>query len=222
MSRRPAFVLALALIQASLVCTAGAQTLYFSDGRTVPLSDARIKGSNIIISLKIEGAPAESANLTLPISSLSRIDWATPSAIAEAEADLNADKPAEALKKIDAIINEQEALREIPGSWWSKAAVVKAIALARMGKDIDADVMIERMRRAKADPGDISRVDLAVITELIAAGKIDQANARIAKLPDTANDENSQASLAIIKARIAENVAERQQSASSDELRVEG
>ncbi|MBC8039133.1 MAG: tetratricopeptide repeat protein [Opitutaceae bacterium] len=181
-----------------------AQTFYFNDGRKVAMSEARIKGSNILVSLKIEGAAADagSAEITLPISSLNRIDWPAPPALAASNADLQADKPADALKKIDAILSEQEAFREVPGSWWNQGAVIKAIALARLGKDVDADVMIERMKRAKADSADIARAEIAVINQLVASGKTAEANTRMEKLQGAASDEESLAALAVLKASI--------------------
>jgi tetratricopeptide (TPR) repeat protein len=177
-----------------------AQTFYFNDGRKVSLSEARIKGTNIIVALKVDGGG--SAEITLPISTLNRIDWPAPAALAAAEADLNADRPADALKKIDAILSEQEAFREVPGSWWNQGAVIKTIALARVGKDVDADVMLERLRRAKADSADIARADIAIINQLVAKGKTDEASARMEKLQSSATDEESLAALAVLKGGI--------------------
>ncbi len=193
------------LILATL--TAGAlhaQTFYFNDGRKASMPEARVKGSNIIVALKVEGGAADagSAEITLPISSLSRIDWPVPPALAAANADLKADKPADALKKIDAVLGDQEVFREIPGSWWNQGAVIKAVALARLGKDVDADVMIERMKRAKADSADIARAEIAVINQLVAGGKTVEANTRMEKLQGTAGDEESLAALAVLKGNI--------------------
>jgi tetratricopeptide (TPR) repeat protein len=186
--------------------TAGAlhaQTFYFNDGRKASMPEARIKGSNIVVPLTVNGTTdAGSAEITLPISTLSRIDWPAPPALAAANADLKADKPADALKKIDAVLGDQEIFREIPGSWWNQGAVIKAVALARLGKDVDADVMIERMKRAKADSADIARADIAVINQLIASGKTAEADTRMEKLQGAASDEESLAAIAVLKASI--------------------
>lgn len=199
---RPLFT---GLILATLFAGAAhAQTFYFNDGRKASMPEARVKGSNIIVPLKVEGATADagSAEITLPISTLNRIDWPAPPALAAANADLQADKPADALRKIDAILSEQEAFREIPGSWWNQGAVIKAVALANLGKDVDADVMIERMKRAKADSADIARAEIAVINQLVSKGKTAEAETRMAKLQASAGDEESLAALAVLKAGI--------------------
>jgi len=211
MSFRLPLFLTLALLQAFLVGTAPGQTFYFSDGRKASMPEAKIRGANIILPLKIAGTDGGSASLTLPISSVSRIDWPAPPAIAAAEADLKADRPADALKKIDSVLPEQEPFREIPGSWWNQGAVVKTVALARLGKDVDAGVMLERMRRAKAPAEDISRGEVAIIDQLVAAGKTADATARLDKLMETTTDDAGLASIAITKGRIFERAGKTEE-----------
>ena len=217
MKRSSLLLFTCALLGSLLISPAHAQTFHFSDGRKVPVSEARIKGTNILVTLKIDGGG--SAEITLPISTLDRIDWPAPAGIAAAAAELDAGKPSAALAKIDALLVEQEPLREVPGSWWNQAAIIKAIALARLGKDIDADVVLERMRRAKAPPGDLFRGELAIVTHLIITGKTDEAGVRIAARQSTANDEDSRAALAVMKGLIAEK-AGRSEEALLAYLRV--
>ena len=204
MSRRLSVLITLAALHILCAGLARGQTFYFSDGRKASMPDARIKGNNIVVPLKLAGADGAAAEITLPISSLARIEWPAPSAIAEAETALKAGKPADALKKIDAVLPQQAPFRDIPGSWWSQGAVVKAIALAQLGKDVDANVMLERMRQAKVPREDISRVEVAVIDQLVASGKTDAASARLDKLQETVTDDAGLASIAITKGQILE------------------
>lgn len=202
MSRRLFLFSTLAL---SLAGIGRAQTFYFNDGKKASLPEARIQGLNIVVPLKLSGADGGSAEISLPISTIKRMDWPAPPAIAQAEDDLKAGKPADALKKIDAILGAQEIFREIPGSWWSKGAVVKAIALARLGKDVDAGVTLELMRLTKAPADDIARGEIAIIDQLVASGKIDDAAARLAKIQSTATDDASLAAIALIKGKMLAN-----------------
>jgi len=215
MSRRLPLFVTLALLQTLLAGIAHSQTFYFSDGRKASMPEAKIRGTNIIVPLKVTGADGGAdggaAEQTLPISKITRIDWPAPPAIAAAEADLKAGMPADALKKIDAILLEQELFREIPGSWWNQGAVVKAVALARLGKDVDAGVMLERMRRAKAPAENISRGEVAIIDQLVVAGKTDEATTRLDKLMETVTDDGGLAAIAITKGRIFERAGKTQE-----------
>jgi len=221
MSRRLSCLATLALLHAAALGTAHSQTFYFKDGRKASMPEARVKGTNIIVPVKLAGATeAEgSAELTLPISTLKRIDWPAPAAIAQAEADLKAGKPTDALQRINSVLFEQDPFREVPGSWWSQGAVIKAVALARLGKDVDADVAVELLRRAKADPELISRGEIAIIDQLVATGKTDAANARLEKVQNTATDDATLAGIALAKGQIFER-AKRNEDALLSYLRV--
>lgn len=219
MSRRLPLFITLVILHAVALVTAHSQTFYFNDGRKVSLSEVRIKGANIVVSVKLAGTEGGSAELTLPISTLKRIDWPVPAAIAQAEDDLKADKPADALQKVNPLLSEQDPFREVSGSWWTQGAVVKAVALARLGKDVDADVMLELMRRAKADPDAIARGEIAIIDQLVASGKADAAKTRLDKIQNTASDDASLAAIAITKGRIFER-AGRTEDALLSYLRV--
>ncbi len=204
MSRRLPLFVTLILLHSLCAGLAHGQTFYFADGRKVSMPEAKIRGANIVVPLKIEGTESGGADLTLPISKLSRIDWPAPPAVAETEALLKAGKPAEALKKIDSVLLEQDLFRTIPGSWWAQGAVVKAIALARLGKDVDADVLLTRMRQSKAPSDDISRVTVAIIDQLLAAGKTDAATDRLEKFQENATDDSGLAAIAVTKGQILE------------------
>lgn len=208
---RLSFFLALGLLQAFVAGTSRGQTFYFSDGRKASMPEAKIKGLNIVMPLKIAGTEGGSAELTLPISSLSRIDWPAPPVLVEAEADLAAGRPADALKKIDGPLVAQEIFRDVPGSWWNQGAVIKAIALARLAREEEADVLLERLRRTKAVPEDISRVEVAIIDQLVSAGKIDAVNARLEKLQSTVTDDSGLAAIALTKGRLFERAGKSEE-----------
>ena len=218
MSRRLSLFITLALLHAAGMGTARSQTFYFVDGRKASLPEAQIKVPNILVPFKLSG-DGGTATLTLPISTLSRIDWPAPAALAQAEDDLKAGKPADALKKIDGILAEQAPFRDVPGSWWTQGAAVKTIALARSGKDLEADVMLDQMRRSKASPDDIARGELAIVEQLVSSGKVDAAKARLDKAESTVTDDAGLASIAILKGQMYER-AGRAEEALLSYLRV--
>lgn len=209
MSHRPTLhLVALALLATLAGGSAKAQTFYFNDGRKASMPEAKIRGTNIIVPLKIEGAGF--AETTLPISSLRAIDWPVPEALTKAEADIKAAKPADALQKIEGILATQEALREVPGSWWARGAVVKAISLAQLGRDIDADVMVGRLRLSKVAPEQINRAETAIIKTLISAGKTERAQPRLDTLLKNATDDETLAALALTKGMLLEQAGKNE------------
>lgn len=200
MKRLP-LISTLALGFAAAAPLACAQTFHFPDGRKASIPEARIQGSTIIVPLKT-GDSGGSAAITYPIAKLVRIEWPLPAAIAEAEADLKAGRFADALRKVDAVLPTQELFREIPGTWWSQAAVLRAEALARLGREIDADVMIERLRLVEAPPDTLARVELAVATYFLEQGKNSAARARLDSAATSLSDDTSLARFALLRAQL--------------------
>ena len=218
MSRSLSLLLTLTLLHAVVAGTARSQTFYFSDGRKASLPEAQIKVPNILVPLKLSG-DGGTATLTLPISTLIRIDWPAPASVAQAENDLKDGKPADALKKINEVLADQAPFREVPGSWWTQGAAIKTVALAQLGKDMDADVLLEQMRRAKAAPADISQGEAAIINQLVASGKTAVATARLDKFTATVTDDSGLAAIAITKGKLLEK-AGRTEEALLSYLRV--
>jgi len=183
--------------------SARAQTFYFANGQQASLPEARIEGDNIIVPIKTNGASQVSGAFIHPISTIQRMDWPEPPAIAAAEADLAAGKFASALRKIEPQLNAQNPFRLIAGSWWSHAAVIKATALARLGRDIDVEVMLELMRQAKSPAGDLLQAELALIDHLSGSGRTNEARARLKEIEDGITDDDGLAELTIIKGKLA-------------------
>ena len=200
MSRRLAFFTSL-LLGTVAAPLASSQTFYFADGRKSSAPEARIQGTNIVVSLKT-GDGGASAERSYPIAKLVKMEAPVPAVVTEAEADLKTAKFADALRKIDAVLPGQEIFREVPGSWWSQAAVVRAEALAGLGREIDAEVMLERLRRANVSPDVFARVELALASYLIGQGKNSAARARLDTAANSLTDDTSLARLSLLRARL--------------------
>lgn len=169
MLRRP-----LILFLASFAGTVSAQTLYFSNGRVVQLSPSvRIADNAVKLPLEVKGGGA--GEISLPISDLSRVDWRRPAELDAAQTELKAGRPAEALRKIDPILPVQQALAEVPGSWWGQAVLLRITALSRLKRDTDVLVEIERLRRSPANAALVASAQIAVATALAETGKAGEA-----------------------------------------------
>lgn len=212
MSRRPSrSILGLLLLAALSAGVGRAQTFYFSDGRKAAFPEARVKGDAIVIPLKLSDSDGGSAEISLPIASLSRIDWPAPPELAAAQAALDAGRAEDAVKSINAVLGSQEPFREVPGSWWSQGAIIKAVALAKLGREAEADAMLARMRKAKSPAEDIASGEIAIAVHLFETGKSDDANERLQKIQDAATDDDNLAAIALLKARMLEQAGKTEE-----------
>lgn len=193
--------LPVALLLALAALDASGQTLRFKNGRSADLSKARVAGDQIAL-------PADAANpgageILLPVSSIERIDWPEPAELAQGSAALKAGKPEDALKKTDAVVARQEPFRDIPGSWWAKAILLRVEILARLGRDADAEAAAERLRLSPLGAPLASQARLSLIDMLVASGKRDLARERLDALSAAASGDKALAARAdLVRARL--------------------
>jgi tetratricopeptide (TPR) repeat protein len=126
-----------------------AQNIILKDGRIIPGSDYRRTGDTVTVKAQM-GATA--GDVGFPVSSITKIEFPEPAELSAATDLLLQGKAAEALVKIEPVLKAQAAFKDIPGSWWAKAAQVKLTALAATHGDADADALIKEMLNTKADP----------------------------------------------------------------------
>ena len=206
--RRPLLhrvALPLALAAAS---AATAQTLTFSDGRTASLPDVKVVGDTVRLPLTLVGGG--SGEISLPISGIVRLDWPEPGELKEAQTLLVARRDAEALALLDKSLPAHAPFKEIAGSWWARLAELRVRALARLGRDIDAEVALEMLRRSKTGAAHVPGATLDIASALIDAGKFAQARKKLEALVLPGDDETSAARADLLHARLllADNKAE--------------
>jgi hypothetical protein len=73
--------------------------------------------------------------LTRKLSEVTEVVWPVPSRLAEAQANVSRGEPAKALDNVEAVLKFFEPLKNVPGSWWIKASLVKLDALDRLEND---------------------------------------------------------------------------------------
>lgn len=183
-----------------LAATAHAQSFRFNDGRTAAVPAATVRGGDVVVTLSIGGEG--SAEVVYQANRIVSMEWPAPPELAAAAADLDADMPAAALKKVDAVITAQEPFRLIPGSWWAEAASLRVRALAGAGRAIDAEALLVRLRQVKTSSAPLARAEIAFINVIIAEGRADEARTRIVKLRSEAADDASLAGLAVIEGNL--------------------
>ena len=186
---------------ASLACAAPAQTLYFSNGRVVPLGPS-VKITNDAVKLPLEVKGGGAGEIAFPISELSRVDWPRPAELDAARADLKAGRPADALRKIDPLLPVQQALAEIPGSWWGQAVLLRVTALARLKRDSDVLVEIERLRRSPANAALVPAAQIAVAGTLAETGKTGEAATLLDGIKRDGLPDSGLAGLCLVEARL--------------------
>lgn len=198
--RRHLLPLATLLLALAAAPCAIAQTLTFSDGRTASLSDAKISGDKIQLPLNLVGGG--SGEISLPISDIVRLDWPEPAELNEATTLLAAGRTADALALLDKTLPVHAPFRDIAGSWWVKLAALRVRALAKLGRDIDAEVALELLRRSKTGAEQVPGATLDIASALADAGKFSDARKKLDAAVLPPDDETLAARAALLRGRL--------------------
>ena len=184
------------------------QTLTFADGRTASLATVRIVGETVRLPLELAGGA--SGEISLPVSSIVRLEWPEPSELGEAKALLSAGRHADALGLLDKTLPAHAPFKDVAGSWWAPLEALRLRALAGLGRDIDAEVSLELLRRSKTGAGLVPGAILDIVSALADANKPAAARKQLDLAALPADDETVAARVALLRGRLllAENKPE--------------
>ena len=144
-SRRLLGSLAVLAIGCFFLPRARAQTIYTRDGQVVATQGLRRDGDAVIA--RIQTNAGQVGELGYPIGNIARIDFPNPPQIKLAGDLLNAGKTDEASRQLTPILAYYEPFHDLPGNWWTPLALLQLDAFTRLGRDRDADAIINQLVR---------------------------------------------------------------------------
>lgn len=188
------------LFAAALAPLATGQTLTFADGRTASLATAKIVGDTVRLPLELGGGA--SGEISLPVSTIVRLDWPEPAELAEAKALLAAGRDADALRLLDKTLPVHAPFKDVAGSWWANLTALRLRAQTRLGRDIDAAVSLELLRRSKTGAALVPDAVLDIVSALVDANKPAEARKQLDLAALPADDEAVAARIAVLRGRL--------------------
>ncbi len=129
--------------------SAHAQNVILKDGRTVEGINLRRSGATIMTAVKAGTGQGE---LGIPANTIARIEFQEPPQIAAVANLLAQGKVAEGLPLIEQVMAQQAPFKDIPGNRWAQAAILKITLLMSLGREREAEPVINDLIRYEADP----------------------------------------------------------------------
>lgn len=142
-------------------------TINFKDGKSVAATSFRRSGADIVVSVQVNDTMAE---LSYPVGSIARIDFPEPAQLDAATQLVLDGKDDDALAKINSTLNYYADFKDVPGNWWSAAALVKLKALQDLHRDAAADSLISEMAQSAPPDSDTARLASVLQASLVASG----------------------------------------------------
>ncbi|MEY4306646.1 MAG: hypothetical protein RJA95_14 [Verrucomicrobiota bacterium] len=140
--------------------------------------------------------------LTRKLSEVTEVVWPIPSRLKEAQANVSRGEPAKALDNVEAVLKFFEPIKNVPGSWWVKAAIVKIDALDRLENDAATAAFLDTLDKEEAAklPEVATQIQLARLMQRARKGDHDAVVKEATDLLTKADSAELQARLHIVKA----------------------
>ena len=139
--------------------------------------------------------------LTRKLSEVVEIVWPIPARLAEAQNNVNRGEPAKALDNAEAVLRLFEPMKNVPGSWWTKASLVKLDALDRLANDAATASFLDAFEKEEVakQPDVATQIQLARLMQRARQGDHDAVITETTDLLAKVDNAEIQARLHIVK-----------------------
>ncbi len=148
---------------AAPLSTAADEVVLVVGTRTIPVDGVKLEGNKFVLKAPIEGIPASfDANL------VSHVSGEKPPQIDEAVGLLLMNKPSDALKLLEPVLEKHQASAKVPGNYWIPAARAALVGYSINRSSARCEEIGKAISDATPEPGDDPSVALsrAMLTSL--------------------------------------------------------
>ena len=156
-----------------LAANAGGQTIFLKDGKSVTAKSLRRQGDVIMATQEMSSAPGKAAatgEVGYPVAQIRKIDFPEPAQLRAATELLTQGRAGEALTQLDVALRYYEGFRDAPGSWWADLALLKTTTLINLGREKDAEPLVDQIARMASDPETVRAARVQVAAALSRRG----------------------------------------------------
>jgi tetratricopeptide (TPR) repeat protein len=165
--------------------SARAQTIDLKTGQKVETTGVRREGDMIMGKVQVGSGSGE---VGYHIPQIAKVEFPKPRGLADASNLLSQGQPDKALAEIDQVVTYYDPFKDVPGAWWSQAALIKVSALSALHRDTEAEALVAEIQRFVTDPETARGAQLQLTTDLIRKQDFEKA----AKICDTVIKESAQ------------------------------
>jgi tetratricopeptide (TPR) repeat protein len=126
-----------------------AQTITLKTGQKVDTIGLRRDGAMVMGKVQVGSGEGE---IGYNVVQIARIEFPEPRGLKAATDFLTHNQPQKALAEIEPVVAYYDGFREIPGTWWAQAALIKVSALSGLQRDQEAEVLARTIEKSATDP----------------------------------------------------------------------
>jgi TolA-binding protein len=151
---------------------ATAQQIVLKNGQVVETQGIRRSGNMIMGRIEVAGRAGEIGHA---LDTIARINFPEPRQLKAAAEALSQGNAQKAIEEINPVMGTYEPFKEIAGSWWGAAAVIKVSALAALGRDKEAEPLAAEIQKTAPDPETARSANLRIADSLLRRDEFEKA-----------------------------------------------
>jgi len=132
------------------ISSAPAQTLLLKNGESMPANGLVRNGDMIMVAVKT--STGSKGQVGYHVSDVAELNLPAPEVLKFAAEQVANGDFAHAFAQIDPVVAYQKTIRDIPGNWWAKSALVEVSALLGLNRMADATALVNEIAGYSKDP----------------------------------------------------------------------
>ena len=132
------------------VWNASAQSILLKNGSTVPTNGLVRNGDMLMVSVRTSNGGQ--GQVGYQVDDVAELNLPAPDILKYANQQVSNGDFAHALAQIDPVVAYQKTIRDIPGNWWAKSALVEVYALLGLNRTADATALVTEISNYSKDP----------------------------------------------------------------------
>jgi tetratricopeptide (TPR) repeat protein len=171
-----------------LVSKAHAQTvtttITLTSGQKIDALGVRREGDMILCKVQVGSGSGE---VGYHVPQIAKIEFPEPRGLKEASGLLAQGQAEKALNELNQVVAFYAPFKDVPGSWWSPAALIKVSALGALQRDTEAELLAAQIEKSVVDPEIARAARLRLAVSMIRRQEFE----KVAKICDEAIKEST-------------------------------
>ena len=141
------------------------QSITLQNGTTQPADGLVRRDDMVMVTIKTPSGGV--GQIGLNVSDIARLNLPAPAALTDASNDVASGEYDQALALIQPVVAYQKTIRDIPGNYWAKAALIELSAFCGLQRDEEARALANEITTTSHDPVILSaaKLEITMITK---------------------------------------------------------
>ncbi len=155
-----------------IVCPIHAQSIVLKTGQKVETLGVRRDREMVMAKVQVGTGNGE---VGYTVAQIAKIDFPEPRGLKMASDLLAQRQPDKALAEIEPVVAYYDSFKEVPGSWWSQAALIKVSILVALKRESAAEGLAEQIQKSVTDPNTARAMQVRLSSGLIRKKEFEKA-----------------------------------------------